>query len=358
MAPAQASAGRSIRNSMANRLCFVVVVHLDLGDVGAQPGHVMDDRVGQPAVVGSDGGDDDLHGQVGKRYCPASGRCEVGGGWWPAGRRTSGSARSIIGHAGRCRGRQPGSNCQEGSATKPWQLCRSAGYDGERNIPDGPRNLHCAHRPVRLIDTRSVEPISSRRREPMRQRRAAIEAESARACRSRCDRALVCIPGEAARRAAARWPSAGNHAMNKIAGAIMILAGAIAGHGVLVFLASHPEIHKYDVPSSVANMVLVAMATAVGWPCGARAHVAATTTTASSGAVHHDVSTPSANGACRSRLRDSGRSLQACGNNEWAASLRTDDASVGVQARRNKCRQAIKYAVAVWQDDQFSPPNA
>ena len=52
--------------------------------------------------------------------------------------------------------------------------------------------------------------------------------------------------------------------MNKIAGAILILAGAVAGHGVFVFLASHPQIHKYDVPASVANMVLMAIATAVG----------------------------------------------------------------------------------------------
>ncbi len=52
--------------------------------------------------------------------------------------------------------------------------------------------------------------------------------------------------------------------MNKIAGAILILAGAVAGHGVFTFLASHPMIHKYDVPNSVANMVLVGIATAVG----------------------------------------------------------------------------------------------
>jgi len=52
--------------------------------------------------------------------------------------------------------------------------------------------------------------------------------------------------------------------MNKIAGAILILAGAVAGHGVFVFLASHPQIRKYDVPASVANMVLMAVATAVG----------------------------------------------------------------------------------------------
>ena len=52
--------------------------------------------------------------------------------------------------------------------------------------------------------------------------------------------------------------------MNKIVGAILILAGAISGHGVLVFLASNPRIHKYDIPASVANMVLVAIATSVG----------------------------------------------------------------------------------------------
>ena len=40
-----------------------MVVHLDFGDVGPQAGHVMDDRIGQAAIVGSDGGDDDLHGK-------------------------------------------------------------------------------------------------------------------------------------------------------------------------------------------------------------------------------------------------------------------------------------------------------
>jgi hypothetical protein len=61
--------------------------------------------------------------------------------------------------------------------------------------------------------------------------------------------------------------------MNKIAGAILILAGAVAGHGVFVFLASHPQIHKYDVPNSVANMVLVAIATSVGLAVWGAAHV-------------------------------------------------------------------------------------
>ena len=61
--------------------------------------------------------------------------------------------------------------------------------------------------------------------------------------------------------------------MNKIAGAILILAGAIAGHGVFVFLASHPQIHKYDIPGSVANMVLVAIATAVGLAVWGAMHV-------------------------------------------------------------------------------------
>lgn len=47
--------------------------------------------------------------------------------------------------------------------------------------------------------------------------------------------------------------------MNKIAGAILILAAAVSGHAAMVFVASHPQIHKYDVPDSVANMVLVAI---------------------------------------------------------------------------------------------------
>ena len=51
--------------------------------------------------------------------------------------------------------------------------------------------------------------------------------------------------------------------MNKISGSILILAAAISGHGVFVFLASHPQIHKYDVPESVARMVLVAIGTSI-----------------------------------------------------------------------------------------------
>jgi hypothetical protein len=49
--------------------------------------------------------------------------------------------------------------------------------------------------------------------------------------------------------------------MNKLAGSILILSAAVSGHGVFVFLASHPTIHRYDIPTSVANMVLVAIAT-------------------------------------------------------------------------------------------------
>ena len=41
---------------------FVVVEHLDFGDVRAHPGHGMDDRIGQAAIIGPNGGDDDLHG--------------------------------------------------------------------------------------------------------------------------------------------------------------------------------------------------------------------------------------------------------------------------------------------------------
>jgi hypothetical protein len=50
--------------------------------------------------------------------------------------------------------------------------------------------------------------------------------------------------------------------MNKITGALLMLAAAVSGHGVFVFLASHPQIHKYDVPSAVSKMVLFAIATA------------------------------------------------------------------------------------------------
>ena len=47
--------------------------------------------------------------------------------------------------------------------------------------------------------------------------------------------------------------------MNKLTGAIMLVAAAISGHAVFVFLASHPEIRKYDVPPSVAKMVMFAI---------------------------------------------------------------------------------------------------
>jgi hypothetical protein len=50
-------------------------------------------------------------------------------------------------------------------------------------------------------------------------------------------------------------------AMYKISGSLLLLAAAVSGHGVFVFLASHPQIHHYDVPASVANMVLVAIGT-------------------------------------------------------------------------------------------------
>ena len=49
--------------------------------------------------------------------------------------------------------------------------------------------------------------------------------------------------------------------MNKIAGAILMLAAAVSGHAVFVFLASHTEIEKYDIPQSVTNMVMFAIAT-------------------------------------------------------------------------------------------------
>jgi hypothetical protein len=50
--------------------------------------------------------------------------------------------------------------------------------------------------------------------------------------------------------------------MNKISGSILMLAAAVCGHGVFVFVAAHPQIHKYDIPGSVAAMVLVAIGTA------------------------------------------------------------------------------------------------
>lgn len=48
--------------------------------------------------------------------------------------------------------------------------------------------------------------------------------------------------------------------MNKLTGAILLLAAAVSGHAVFVFLAAHPQIRKYDVPNSVSNMVFFAIA--------------------------------------------------------------------------------------------------
>jgi hypothetical protein len=50
-------------------------------------------------------------------------------------------------------------------------------------------------------------------------------------------------------------------AMNKISGSLLMVAAAISGHGVFVFVSAHPQIHRYDIPNSVAKMVLVAIAT-------------------------------------------------------------------------------------------------
>jgi 2-methylcitrate dehydratase PrpD len=61
--------------------------------------------------------------------------------------------------------------------------------------------------------------------------------------------------------------------MNKIAGAILILAAAVSGHGVMVFLASHPQIHRYDIPAAVSNMVLVGIATAAVLGCWGMLHL-------------------------------------------------------------------------------------
>ena len=41
---------------------FVVIIHLDLGDIGAQTGDMMDDRIGQSTVIGPNRGENDLHG--------------------------------------------------------------------------------------------------------------------------------------------------------------------------------------------------------------------------------------------------------------------------------------------------------
>jgi hypothetical protein len=47
--------------------------------------------------------------------------------------------------------------------------------------------------------------------------------------------------------------------MNKITGAILIVGAAISGHAVFVFLASHPQIRKFGIPTTVSNLVMVAI---------------------------------------------------------------------------------------------------
>ena len=41
-----------------------MVEHLDLGDVRPELRDAVDDRIGQAAIIGADGGDDDLHGEA------------------------------------------------------------------------------------------------------------------------------------------------------------------------------------------------------------------------------------------------------------------------------------------------------
>ncbi len=50
--------------------------------------------------------------------------------------------------------------------------------------------------------------------------------------------------------------------MNRIAGAILMLAAAVSGHAVLVFLAANKQIFKYDISENVSRLVLIALATA------------------------------------------------------------------------------------------------
>jgi len=51
--------------------------------------------------------------------------------------------------------------------------------------------------------------------------------------------------------------------MNRIAGAIMVLAAAVSGHAVMAFVATNRAIYKYDISASVSKMVLVAIATSI-----------------------------------------------------------------------------------------------
>ena len=45
-----------------------MIVHLDLGDIGPLAGHMMNDRIGQSTMIGPNGGNDNLHGRVGRWF--------------------------------------------------------------------------------------------------------------------------------------------------------------------------------------------------------------------------------------------------------------------------------------------------
>ena len=45
----------------------IVIVHLDFSDVRVHPGHRVNDRVRQPAVIGTNGSYYDLHDEAGSR---------------------------------------------------------------------------------------------------------------------------------------------------------------------------------------------------------------------------------------------------------------------------------------------------
>ncbi len=55
--------------------CLVVIIHLDLGDVGSAACHIMDDRIGKPDVIGANCSDDNFHGDLLKG---AKGRIRAG----------------------------------------------------------------------------------------------------------------------------------------------------------------------------------------------------------------------------------------------------------------------------------------
>ena len=53
--------GQIDANHHGEDVLFIAVVHLDFGDVTSFAGDIMNDRVGETAIIGTNGSDDDSH---------------------------------------------------------------------------------------------------------------------------------------------------------------------------------------------------------------------------------------------------------------------------------------------------------